>query len=59
MLSKFDFLWPQEVVGVELEIVEVLLSKVFTWGEFGRMGWQWRKREKGVFRDVVDGVVFF
>ena len=59
MLSEFDFLRPQEVVGVEFEIVEALLSKTFAWSEFGRMSRQRRKREKGVFRDAADGAIFF
>ena len=59
MLSEFDFLRPQEVVGVELEIVEALLSKTFAWSEFGWVSRQRRKREKGVFRDAADGAIFF
>jgi hypothetical protein len=39
MLDEFDFFWPEEVVGVELEVVEVLLSEAFTWGEIRRMSW--------------------
>jgi hypothetical protein len=59
VLNEFDFLWPQEVVGVELEIVEVLLSEAFAWGEFGQMSWQRRKQEKGVFRDASNDAVLF
>ena len=33
MLDEFDFFWPEEVVWVEFEVVEVLLSEVFTWHE--------------------------
>jgi hypothetical protein len=43
MLNEFDFLWPQEVVRVELEIVEALLSEAFAWGEFRWMSRQWWK----------------
>jgi hypothetical protein len=39
VLDEFDFFQPEEVVGVELEVVEVLLSEVFTWGEIGQMSW--------------------
>ena len=59
MLNELNFLQPQEVVGVKFEIVKVLLSEAFARGEFGRMSWQQRKREKGVFRDVTNGAVFF
>jgi hypothetical protein len=37
VLDKFNFFWPEEVVGVELEVVEVLLSEAFAWGEIGQM----------------------
>jgi hypothetical protein len=59
MLSKFDFLWPQKVVRVELEIIEAFLSEVFIWGEFRQISRQWQKQEKGIFGDVADGAVFF
>ena len=59
MLDKLDFFRPEEVVGVEREVVDVFLSEAFAWCEVGRMGWQRRKREKGVFRDASYGAIFF
>ena len=35
MLGKLDFFQPEEVVGVEFEIIEVLLSEAFAWSEAG------------------------
>jgi hypothetical protein len=35
------------------------LSKTFAWSEFGWVSQQQREREKGVFRDAVDGAIFF
>ena len=55
MLGKLDFFRPEEVVGVEFEVVEALLSETFACGEIGWMSRQRRKREKGVFRDASNG----
>lgn len=58
MLGKLDFFQPEEVVGVEFEIVEVLLSEMFAWSEVGQMSWQRQKQKKGVFRDALNGAEF-
>ena len=54
MLKKLDFFWPEEVVGIEGELVEVFLSEVFARHEIGQMGWQQRKQEEGVFGDASE-----
>jgi len=54
VLEELDFLWPEEVVGIECKLVEAFLSEAFAGREIRRMGWQWRKREKGVFGDASE-----
>ena len=54
MLEKLDFLRPEEVVGIECELVKAFLSEAFAGREIRRMGWQRRKREKGVFGDASE-----
>jgi len=54
VLEKLDFLRPEEVVRIECELVKAFLSEVFAGCEIRRMGWQWRKQEKGVFGDASE-----
>ena len=54
MLKKLDFFWPEEVVRIEGELVKAFLSEAFARREIGQMGWQRRKREKGVFGDASE-----
>jgi len=59
VLEKLDFLQPEEVVGIECELIEAFLSEAFAGCEIGQMGWQRRKREKGVFGDASEIVKLF
>jgi len=54
VLEKLDFLWPEEVVGIECELVKAFLSEAFAGHEIRQMGWQQRKQEKGVFGDASE-----
>jgi hypothetical protein len=39
VLDEFDFLVPEKVVWVEVEVVEAFLGEAFAWHEVGWMGW--------------------
>jgi len=54
VLEKLDFLWPEEVVGIECKLIKAFLSEAFARHEIRRMGWQRRKQEKGVFGDASE-----
>jgi hypothetical protein len=59
VLQQFEFLWAEEVMGIELEGFKPLLCEVYTRHEFERQvweGWQWKE---WVLRDVADAVEVF
>jgi len=59
MLYELELLGPEEVVGIEVELVEAFLGKAFAGREVGQVRGQRRKRKKGVFRDATDQAEFF
>src|SRR6266581_7138700 len=59
MDCEFEFLRPEEAVGVEGELVEALLREAFARREVRWMSRQWRKREKGVFGDTTNSAKLF
>jgi hypothetical protein len=50
VLSKLLFLWPEELVIVDVEIVESFLHKVDAWHEWGRVGQEWWQGKQRVLR---------
>jgi len=59
MDCEFEFLWPEEAIGVEGKLIKALLHEVFARCEVRWMSWQWRKREKGVFGDATNSAKLF
>ena len=40
MLKKLEFLWPEEVVRIEVELIEAFLGESFARREVGWVGWK-------------------
>jgi hypothetical protein len=59
MLDEFELFWPEEAVGVEIELVKAFLGEAFPGREVGRMSRKWWKREERVFGDAAYSTEFF
>ena len=54
VVSKIEFLWPEEVIPVNVKIIQPVLSEVHASGEQGRMSQEQMEGEEGVLRVVLD-----
>jgi hypothetical protein len=59
VLSELLFLWPEELVMIDVEIIEVFLHKAGTWHEWGRVGWEWWQGKQRVLRSSLNDVKVF
>jgi hypothetical protein len=59
VLSELLFLWPEEPVTVDVEIVESFLRKAGTWREWGRVGQEQRQGEQRVLGSSSNDVKVF
>ena len=54
VVSKLEFLWPEEVISVDVKIIQLVLSEAHASSEQGWMSQEWKEGEEGVLGAASD-----